>query len=48
MLDSERAFNIKVRTVFKIFAYASSYLHLKSLAWKRDCSISSKLQTSRS
>ena len=30
------------------FAYVSSYLHLKSFAQKRDCSISSKLQTSQS
>ena len=30
------------------FVYVSIYLHLKSFAWKRDCPISSKLQTSRS
>ena len=50
MLDSERTFKIKARlpwTVFENFAYVSSYLHLKSFAWKRDCPISSKLQTSR-
>ena len=27
------------------FAYFSSYLHLKSFAWKQDCTLSSKLQT---
>ena len=32
---------------FRNFANVSSYLHLKSFAWKRDCPISSKLQTSR-
>ena len=47
MLDSERTFKIKARlpwTVFENFAYVSSYLHLKSFAWKRDCPISSKLR----
>ena len=29
---------------FPSFAYVSSYLRLKSCAWKRDCAISSKLQ----
>ena len=38
MLNSERIFKIRVRL---------DYLHLKSFAWKRDCLISSKLQTSR-
>ena len=33
---------------FPNFAYASSYLHLKRFAWKRDCPISSKPQTYRS
>ena len=48
MLDSERTFKIKVRlrwTVFEI-VYVNNYVHLKSFAWKRDCLISSKLQTS--
>ena len=31
---------------FPNFAYISSYLHLKSFAWKRDYIISSKLQSS--
>ena len=30
---------------FRNFAYVSSYLHLKSFAWKRDCVISSKLKS---
>ena len=38
MLNSERIFKIRVRL---------DYLHLKSFTWKRDCLISSKLQTSR-
>ena len=29
---------------FRNFAYVSSYLHLKSFAWKRDYLISQKLQ----
>ena len=33
--------------IFWNFAYISNYLHLKSFAWKQDCPISSKLQTSR-
>ena len=32
---------------FPSFAYVSSYLRLKSFAWKRDCAISSKLQIPR-
>ena len=47
---SERIFKTKARlprTVFENFAYVCNYLHLKSFAWKRDCPISSKLQTSR-
>ena len=32
---------------FRNFAYVSNYLHLKSFAWKRDCPISSKQQTSQ-
>ena len=31
---------------FRNFAYVSSYLVLKNFAWKWDCPISSKLQTS--
>ena len=46
MQDSERTFRIKVRTRGTVFAYVSSYLHLKSFAWKRDGPMSSKLQTS--
>ena len=49
MRDSERTFKIKVRSLRACqFADVSSYLHLKSFAWKRDCPIPSKLQTSRS
>ena len=33
---------------FRNFAYASSYLHLKSFAWKQDYVISQKLQMSQS
>ena len=50
MLDSERTFKRKGKASldsFRNFAYASSYFHLKSFAWKRDRPISSKLQTSR-
>ena len=32
---------------FRNFAYVSNCLHLNGFAWKRDCPISSKLQTSR-
>ena len=32
---------------FRNFVYVSNYVHLKSFAWKRDCPISSKLQTSQ-
>ena len=50
MLDSERTFQIKIRSrtldTFQNFAYAKSYLHLKSFAWKKDYPISSKLQMS--
>ena len=31
---------------FRNFVYVGNYVHLKSFAWKRDCPISSKLQTS--
>ena len=38
MLDSERTFKGKVTLdSFRNFAYLSSYLHLKSFAWKQDC-----------
>ena len=38
----------KVRlSSFQNFAYFSNYLHLKSFGWKRDCLISSKLETPR-
>ena len=47
MLDSERTFKIKVRLRGTVFVNVSNYLYLKSFAWKRDCSIYSKLQTSR-
>ena len=48
MLDSERTFKIKVKSnIFLNFAYVRKYLHLKSFTWKRDCPISSKLQTSQ-
>ena len=50
MLDSERTFQINIRSQtldsFQNVAYAKSYLHLKSFAWKKDCPISSKLQMS--
>ena len=47
MRDSESTSKIKVRlpwTFFKIgiVAYVSSYLHLKSFAWKRGCTTFSK------
>ena len=32
---------------FSNFAYVRNLLHLKSFTWKRDCLITSKLQTSR-
>ena len=50
MLDSQRTFKIRVTSRWKVrkFAYASSYLHLKSFAWKKDCPIYSSLQTSES
>ena len=32
---------------FQNFTYVSSYLQLKNFAWKSDCPIFSKLQTSR-
>ena len=32
---------------FRNFVYLSNHVHLKSFAWKPDCPISSKLQTSR-
>ena len=44
MLDSERTF-LKVSESFRNFVYVSNYVHLKSFPWKRDCLISSKLQT---
>ena len=43
MLDSERTFKINVKVTldgFRNFAYVSSYLHLKSFEWKRDCPMS--------
>ena len=49
MLNSERIFKIKVRRLnsFRDFAYVSNHLHLNSFAWRQDCLIFSKLQTSR-
>lgn len=46
MLHSGSRFKVKVRShriVLKILL-VKSYLHLKSLAWKQDCPVSSKLQ----
>ena len=33
---------------FSKFCYVSSYMHLKSFAWKRDCLLSQKLQMPKS
>ena len=41
MDDSERASKIKVTSPWIFF---SSYLHLKSFAWKRGCTISLKVK----
>ena len=30
--------------IFQKFSYVSSYLHLRSFAWKRGCTISSKVK----
>ena len=46
--DVNLSLNKDTSDSFRKFAYVSSYLHLKSFAWKRDCPISSKLQTSHS
>ena len=47
MLDSESFLNKGDVTLdsFRNFVYVNNYVHL-SFAWKRDCPISSKLQTS--
>ena len=45
MHDSESTSKIKGKVALDIFpnlAYVSSYLHLRSSSWKRDCTISSK------
>ena len=44
MLDSEKG--TLTLGSFQNFAYVNSYLHLKSLEWKRGCPVSPKLQTS--
>ena len=49
MLDSERTFKTKVRLRWKLskFFLLQQLFTFKDFAWKRDCPISSKLQTSR-
>ena len=50
MLDSERTFEKKIKVTLDSFrncVYVSISVHLNSFAWKQDCPISSKLQTSR-
>ena len=50
MRDAESASKVKGKVIwdiFRNFAYVSSYLHLKSFVWKRDCTITLKLKKSQ-
>ena len=51
MRGSEITSKVKVRSpldIFQNFTYVSSYLHLKSFAWKRGCTISANVKLPQS
>ena len=48
MHDSESTSKVRVRSRWTFFTYVCSHLHLKSFAWKRNYTISSKVKKPRS